>query len=98
MRLHGASQIPTQPYDAIVSALAIHHVGHPAKRELFVRMHELLRPGGAFVNAEHVAGPTPWLGAWVAIAQTCRFGRFQGVKSQGVVARRPAASIYERAK
>jgi hypothetical protein len=28
----------------------------------------------------------------------CRFGCFEGVKSQGVIARRPAASIYERAK
>jgi tRNA (cmo5U34)-methyltransferase len=54
-------ELPQGPFDAVVSALAIHHLEHPAKRELFTRINERLRPGGAFVNAEHVAGPTPWL-------------------------------------
>ena len=34
---------------------------HPDKRDLLARIHRALRPGGVFVNAEHVAGPTPWL-------------------------------------
>jgi tRNA (cmo5U34)-methyltransferase len=54
-------QLPEGPFDAVVSALAIHHVEHADKRALFARIHEVLRPGGVFVNAEHVAGPTPWL-------------------------------------
>jgi len=54
-------QLPGGPFDAVVSALAIHHVEHAAKRDLFARVHDVLRPGGVFVNAEHVAGPTPWL-------------------------------------
>jgi tRNA (cmo5U34)-methyltransferase len=54
-------ELPEGPFDAVVSALAIHHLEHPAKRDLFARVHGLLRPGGAFVNAEHVAGPSPWL-------------------------------------
>ena len=49
------------PYDAIVSALSIHHLTHEAKRDLFGRIFAALRPGGTFVNAEQVAGPTPAL-------------------------------------
>jgi tRNA (cmo5U34)-methyltransferase len=48
-----------RPFDAVVSALAIHHLEHPQKRELFGRIYALLRPGGRFVNLEQVLGPTP---------------------------------------
>jgi tRNA (cmo5U34)-methyltransferase len=48
-------------YDAIVSALSIHHLDDPAKQSLFARIFSALRPGGVFVNAEQVAGPTPAL-------------------------------------
>ncbi len=48
-------------YDAIVSALSIHHLDHPAKKALFAKIFAALRPGGVFVNAEQVAGPTPAL-------------------------------------
>jgi cyclopropane fatty-acyl-phospholipid synthase-like methyltransferase len=43
-------------FDAIVSALAIHHLEDAEKRSLFARIHERLRPGGVFVNAEQVVG------------------------------------------
>lgn len=46
------------PYDAVVSALAIHHLTHAAKRRLFARIHASLRPGGRFVNADQIRGPT----------------------------------------
>jgi tRNA (cmo5U34)-methyltransferase len=45
----------------VVSALAIHHLEDPAKRELFARVHAALSGGGVFVNAEQVRGPTPFL-------------------------------------
>jgi tRNA (cmo5U34)-methyltransferase len=45
-------------YDAIVSALAIHHLHDDGKRRLFKTIHTALKPGGVFVNAEQVAGPT----------------------------------------
>lgn len=48
-------------YDAIVSALSIHHLDDPAKKSLFARIFAALRSGGAFINAEQVAGPTPAL-------------------------------------
>jgi tRNA (cmo5U34)-methyltransferase len=50
--------IPAGPWDAVVSALAIHHLGDEAKRRLFDRVHAELRPGGVFVDAEQVVGPT----------------------------------------
>jgi tRNA (cmo5U34)-methyltransferase len=46
-------------YDAVVSALSIHHLDDEAKKSLFARILQALRPGGVFVNAEQVAGPTP---------------------------------------
>lgn len=47
------------PWDLIVSALAIHHLVDDAKRDLFRRIHAALVPGGLFVDAERVHGPTP---------------------------------------
>ncbi len=53
--------IPTGPWDAIVSALAIHHLDNPEKQRLIKRIHGELGPGGVFVNAEQVAGPSSLL-------------------------------------
>lgn len=52
------SALPGGPFDAVVSALAIHHLEHPDKQDLYRRIFAVLRPGGIFVNAEQVAGPT----------------------------------------
>ncbi|HTF36589.1 MAG TPA: methyltransferase domain-containing protein [Myxococcota bacterium] len=48
-------------WDAVVSALAIHHLDAAAKQHLFVRIHQALRPGGVFLNADQVRGATPRL-------------------------------------
>lgn len=56
-----AEGLPTGPFDAVVSALAIHHLADADKRVLYGRVHDVLRPGGVFVNAEQVLGPTPEL-------------------------------------
>ena len=50
-------------YDAVVSALSIHHLEHDVKKQVFARIFAALRPGGVFVNAEQVAGPTDALDA-----------------------------------
>lgn len=50
--------LPAGPWDAIVSALAIHHLSDEEKRDLFVRARGELRDGGVFVNAEQVIGPS----------------------------------------
>jgi tRNA (cmo5U34)-methyltransferase len=58
-----AEPLPPGSYDAIVSALAIHHLDDAGKRSLYARVAAALAPGGVFVNAEQVAGPTPRLDA-----------------------------------
>lgn len=53
--------LPDGPYDAVVSALAIHHLEHPQQQRLFSAVRERLRPGGVFVNAEQVTTAVPEL-------------------------------------
>jgi tRNA (cmo5U34)-methyltransferase len=51
--------LPVGRFDLVVSGLAIHHLPSARKRELFAELHELLEPGGLFVNMDYVtvAGP-----------------------------------------
>jgi tRNA (cmo5U34)-methyltransferase len=77
-------------YDAIVSALSIHHLEHAAKKSLFAKIFAALRPGGVFVNAEQVAGPTPALDAvykalWL-----------QQVREAGATPQQIADSLYRQ--
>lgn len=53
--------LPEGPFDAVVSALAVHHLEDADKRALMSRIHGALRPGGLFANAEQVDAPTPEL-------------------------------------
>ncbi len=46
---HGA------PFDAAVSGYSIHHQPDARKREIYAEIFGLLRPGGWFVNVEHIA-------------------------------------------
>jgi tRNA (cmo5U34)-methyltransferase len=56
-----SQQLPSGPYDAVVSALAIHHLEDADKRVLLGGVRDRLRPGGVFVNADQVAAPTDGL-------------------------------------
>src|SRR6267378_5705793 len=53
-----AKAAPSKPYDAVVSALAIHHLPDSGKRHLFADIFKYLTPGGVFINADQVAGET----------------------------------------
>lgn len=59
------------PYDAVVSALSIHHLQHAEKRALYGRVLQALAPGGIFVNADNVEAEDPAVqardrAAWIA--------------------------------
>jgi len=48
-----------EKYDAIVSALSIHHLSDEQKRSLFKRIYGALNDDGVFVNAEQFRCATP---------------------------------------
>jgi len=47
------------PWDAVVSALSIHHLQDQEKHRLYGRVREALAPGGIFVNADNVRDEDP---------------------------------------
>jgi tRNA (cmo5U34)-methyltransferase len=51
-----------------VSSLAIHHLADDDKRALFVRIANVLEPGGVFVHLEQVRGPDEVREQWYADA------------------------------
>lgn len=66
-------------YEAVVSALAIHHLSDGAKRDLFQNIHDVLCDGGVFINADQVLGATPEIDAQYKAAWL-RQVREQGVE------------------
>ncbi|MFQ5400643.1 MAG: class I SAM-dependent methyltransferase [Anaerolineae bacterium] len=48
-------------FDVIVSGYSIHHQPDGRKREIYAELYDLLRPGGIFLNLEHVASRSPWV-------------------------------------
>ncbi|OBR66268.1 methyltransferase [Paenibacillus oryzae] len=47
-----------EPFDAVVSALSIHHLSHQQKQALFAKIRGWLTPGGLFMNADQTAAPS----------------------------------------
>ena len=46
---------PHAPFDAILSGYSIHHQPDARKREVYAEIFSLLKPGGWFINIEHVS-------------------------------------------
>lgn len=51
--------LPMRGFDLVVSGFAIHHSEDDRKQAIYAQVFELLAPGGAFVNVEHVASESP---------------------------------------
>src|SRR5271167_454526 len=51
--------LPGDPFDLVVSALAIHHLEGPDKADLFSRVAGVLRPGGRFVLGDVIIPVDP---------------------------------------
>jgi tRNA (cmo5U34)-methyltransferase len=51
--------LPAGPFDLVVSVLAVHHLDGEAKRDLFRRLADVVRPGGLFVLGDVVVPERP---------------------------------------
>jgi ubiquinone/menaquinone biosynthesis C-methylase UbiE len=49
-----------RPFDLVLSGFAIHHQPDQRKRELYQEIFGVLKPGGLFLNQEHVAPKAAW--------------------------------------
>jgi len=57
-------EMPPEDFDAVISALSIHHLEDEAKRALFARVYEKLPAGGLFVNYDQFCGGSERTDRW----------------------------------
>ena len=57
-------RLPEGDFDAIISALSIHHLEDADKAQLFARIHAKLPAGGLFVNYDQFCAETPEMSRW----------------------------------
>jgi tRNA (cmo5U34)-methyltransferase len=49
--------LATEAYDHAISAMSMHHVLRDTKRELYVKIHRALKPGGKYIEGDSVTLP-----------------------------------------
>ncbi|MGJ3250567.1 MAG: class I SAM-dependent methyltransferase [Elainellaceae cyanobacterium] len=59
--LHSSWQSTLNQVDAVVSGYCIHHLSDTRKRSLYQEIYHQLKPGGCFLNIEHVSSRTAWI-------------------------------------
>lgn len=57
-------QLPDGAFDAVISALSIHHLEDAQKEALFRNVYERLPAGGIFVNYDQFCAGTPHMRQW----------------------------------
>jgi len=75
---------------AVVSSLSIHHLEDEAKRRVFGKIFASVEPGGVFVNAEQVAGPT------AELDERYRALWLQQVRAAGATEQQISDSLYRQ--
>lgn len=76
--------------DAIVSALSIHHLEDNRKRALLTPIFDALERGGLFLNADHIAGPTPEL------EETYQLRWLANIRALGATEQQIADSLFRQ--
>ena len=71
--------LPEGPFELVASALCVHHLDAPSKRDLFARIRDRLAPGGRFVLGDVVVPDDP---ADAAIELTPGYDRPDSVADQ----------------
>ena len=57
-------QLPEEKFDAIISALSIHHLDQMQKEKLFQTIYETIPTGGIFVNYDQFCAGNPVIDQW----------------------------------
>jgi tRNA (cmo5U34)-methyltransferase len=76
--------------DAIVSSLSIHHLEDERKHALLRPIFTALRPGGLFINADHIAGPT------AELEETYQLRWLADVRANGATEQQIADSLFRQ--
>src|SRR5215469_5110636 len=74
----------------LVSSLSIHHLEDERKHALLRPIFTALRPGGLFINADHIAGPTPEL------EEIYQLRWLADVRTEGATEQQIADSLYRQ--
>lgn len=78
-----AERLPHRTYDAVLTATALHWLPSEQLRVLYGQIAGLVRPGGVFLNADHMPDPaTPLVNA---AESALRHARMDGAKAEGVL-------------